>query len=171
MTARVQHFELNGQRIECDAHPSKLVVDYLREDAGLTGTNIGCGEGVCGTCSILVDNCSARSCLLLLGQIEETSVLTIEGLAGHTLGPVIQDAFSRHFAAQCGYCTPAMLLIALEYLLDGTIENHADKTVIRDRLASVMCRCTGYQPIIDAIHDVAKSLALGPASQKLRTTP
>lgn len=171
MTDGKRHFELNGQPIECDAHPAKLVVDYLRDDAGLTGTNIGCGEGVCGSCSILVNNCSARSCLLLLGQIEETSVLTIEGLTDHPLGPAIQDAFSRHFAAQCGYCTPAMLIIALEYLLDGTVADHTDETVIRDRLASVMCRCTGYQPIIDAVREVAKSLACGSASQMLRTAP
>ncbi|MDD3249811.1 MAG: (2Fe-2S)-binding protein [Smithellaceae bacterium] len=146
-------FTLNGQAVSCEAEADRRAVDLLREDMGLTGTKEGCGAGECGACSILVDGEHKLSCLMLAAQLEGRDIVTIEGMAGKDGLHPLQEAFIRHGAVQCGFCTPGMV-IAAEALLrrDPLVSRNA----IREGLAGNLCRCTGYQKIIDAVEDVAR---------------
>lgn len=146
-------FTLNGQAVSCEAEADRRAVDLLREDMGLTGTKEGCGAGECGACSILVDGEHKLSCLMLAAQLEGRDVVTIEGMAGKDGLHPLQEAFIRHGAVQCGFCTPGMV-IAAEALLrrDPLVSRNA----IREGLAGNLCRCTGYQKIIDAVEDAAR---------------
>jgi len=147
-------FTLNGKAIIVDpAHKNILLVDMLRDVLGLTGTKRGCETGVCGMCSVLLDNKLIRSCKTPVSKVIGHTVTTIEGIAGPA-GALndLQQAFLTHGAVQCGYCTPAMVL-AGEALLHKTL--HPTRTQIRQALRSVLCRCTGYQQIVDAIEDTA----------------
>lgn len=146
-------FELNGQRIEIEAPPDRRAVDLLRQDMGLTGTKEGCGTGECGACTILVDGRSRLSCLMLAAQLEGRTVTTIEGLAPEH-GPLhqVQQAFVEHGAVQCGFCTPGMVLTAVD-LLTRTL--NPDAETIRRAISGNLCRCTGYQKIVTAIGDAA----------------
>ncbi len=126
----------------------RRLLDALREDLGLTGTKEGCGEGECGACSVIVDGQVVDSCLVPMCQVDGASVLTVEGLApGGNLGP-LQRAFLDAGGAQCGICTPGMLIAAQAYLDDGGGTDHDE---IREAIAGNLCRCTGYTKIIDAI--------------------
>ncbi|NLA41715.1 MAG: (2Fe-2S)-binding protein [Smithella sp.] len=146
-------FTLNGQAVSCEAEADRRAVDLLREDMGLTGTKEGCGAGECGACSILVDGEHKLSCLMLAAQLEGRDVVTIEGMAGKDGLHPLQEAFIRHGAVQCGFCTPGMV-IAAEALLrrDPLVSRNA----IREGFAGNLCRCTGYQKIIDAVEDAAR---------------
>ena len=142
-------FALNGKRTRVDAHPMKRLLDALREDCALTGTKEGCGEGECGACTVLVDGLPVNSCLVPLAQVAGARVTTIEGLAGsHPL----QRAFVDHGGAQCGICTPGMLMAARAYLDAG---GGPDEGAIRESIAGNLCRCTGYTKIVEAIQAVA----------------
>jgi carbon-monoxide dehydrogenase small subunit len=133
----------------------KLLLDVLREDCGLTGPHAGCEHGVCGACTILLDGRSVRSCLMLGIQAADREITTIEGLAdGEELHP-LQDEFSKHHALQCGYCTPGMILTALELLRDVPAPSERD---VREALSGNLCRCTGYQPIVAAVLAAAPRL-------------
>jgi aerobic carbon-monoxide dehydrogenase small subunit len=139
---------VNGARHAVRTEPRKLLLDVLREDCGLSGPHAGCEHGVCGACTVLVDGRSARSCLMLGPQGEGHDITTIEGLAdGERLHP-LQEEFSRHGALQCGYCTPGMILTAVELLRDDPAPT-ADE--VREAISGNLCRCTGYQPIIEAV--------------------
>lgn len=144
---------VNGRVREGHAEPRKLLVDFLREDLGLTGSHVGCEHGVCGACTVLLNGEAARSCLMLAVQANGAELVTVEGLAGAdgALHP-IQQAFHEHHALQCGYCTPGMLITALDLL--RTNPRPTDQE-IRQGLAAVLCRCTGYQNIVRAVADVA----------------
>jgi carbon-monoxide dehydrogenase small subunit len=143
---------VNGRARHVAVEPRRLLSDCLREDLGLTGTNLGCEQGVCGSCTVLVDGESVRSCLMFAVQADGSEVQTVEGLAdGAELSP-LQAAFWRHHGLQCGFCTPGMLITASE-LLDRNPQ--PDEAEIRDALSGNLCRCTGYQHIVDAIQDVA----------------
>jgi carbon-monoxide dehydrogenase small subunit len=133
-----------------------LLADFIREDAGMTGTHIGCEHGVCGACTVLVDGVAVRSCLMLAVQADGADVLTIEGLASPdgTLHP-LQAAFWEHQALQCGFCTPGMLMAAWDLL--RTNPSPTDQE-IRTALAAVVCRCTGYQGIVEAVRDAARRM-------------
>lgn len=146
---------VNGVRHERHVEARRLLVDFVREDLGLAGTHIGCEHGVCGTCSVLMDGQSIRSCLMLAVQADGHELLTVEGLAtaGH-LHP-LQEAFWDQQGLQCGYCTPAMLLGAKE-LLDKN--PNPSREQVREAIASYLCRCTGYQFIVDAILHAAKAM-------------
>jgi aerobic carbon-monoxide dehydrogenase small subunit len=147
-------FILNKRSLEMEAAPDVRVVDLLRETLGLTGTKESCGSGECGSCTILVDGEPRLSCLMLAVQLEGRSVLTIEGLAeGEKLHPV-QEAFVEHGAVQCGFCTPGMILSAVHLL-----KHHEDPTrqEIRQGLSGNLCRCTGYQKIVDAVSAAAEN--------------
>ncbi len=146
-------FTLNGKEREVDVSPDRRVVDLLREDLGLTGTKEACGSGECGACTILVDGESRLSCLLLAAQLEGREVFTIEGLSSEEGLHPIQAAFVEHGAVQCGFCTPGMILAALHLL-----RHHPDPTRldIREGLSGNLCRCTGYQKIIDAVERVSQ---------------
>jgi CO/xanthine dehydrogenase FAD-binding subunit/aerobic-type carbon monoxide dehydrogenase small subunit (CoxS/CutS family) len=151
---------VNGRPVSLDGIPDRrLLSDFLRHDLGLRGTHVGCEHGVCGACTIRLDGVAVRSCLLLARQAEGADVATVEGLAGddeaRTLHP-LQDAFRRHFALQCGFCTAGILMAAAERL-DETTAGRAgppDEDEIRRLLSGHLCRCTGYEPIVTAIGEV-----------------
>jgi aerobic-type carbon monoxide dehydrogenase small subunit (CoxS/CutS family) len=139
---------VNGRRYTLAVEPRRLLVDVLRDDLGLPGTHIGCEHGVCGTCTVLLDGASIRSCITLAVQADGADVRTVEGLAkGPDLHP-LQEEFWNKQGLQCGYCTPGMLMRACE-LLDQTPDPTADQ--VREGIASNLCRCTGYQYIVEAV--------------------
>lgn len=147
-------FMINGRDATVETPPERRVVDLLREELDLTGTKEGCGSGECGACAVLIDGEPRLSCLMLAAQLEGKAVITIEGLAnGNDLHPV-QDAFVRCGAVQCGFCSPGMILAA-SALLTQTPDPTRDQ--IREGLAGNLCRCTGYQKIVDAVEEAARS--------------
>ena len=136
-------FTLNGAAADIDAPPMKRLLDVLREECGLTGTKEGCGEGECGACTVLVDDVLVVSCLVPFAQVEDASVRTIEGLGNdHAL----QHHFMNEAGAQCGICTPGMIMVASQLPPNATLDE------IRVALAGNLCRCTGYEAIYRAIH-------------------
>jgi aerobic carbon-monoxide dehydrogenase small subunit len=146
---------VNGEEHLVDVEPRRLLADVLREDLGLTGTHLGCEQGACGACTVLLDGCAVRSCLLFAVQADGAEVTTVEGLAsGGELHP-LQEAFRDHHALQCGFCTPGMLLAALELLARDPAPT---AEVVREELSGNICRCTGYRPIVDAVLDAAARL-------------
>ena len=149
------NFILNGNSMSVETAPDRRVVDLLREDLGLGGTKECCGSGECGACTILVDGESRLSCLMLSAQLEGRTLLTIEGLAANGELHVVQQAFVDHGAVQCGFCTPGMILATLDLLRripDPTREE------VRRELSGNLCRCTGYQKIVDAVMAAARTL-------------
>jgi carbon-monoxide dehydrogenase small subunit len=139
---------VNGDPRVAEVEPRRLLVDFLREDLGLTGTHIGCEQGVCGTCTVLLNGASVRSCITLAVQADGAEVSTVEGLAANGELHPLQDEFSDKQGLQCGYCTPGMLMRAQEILAqnpDPTPEQ------VRAAIASNLCRCTGYQFIAEAV--------------------
>jgi len=147
-------FTLNGRTVSLDVVGTRRLLDVLREDLGATGTKEGCGEGECGACSVLIDGEVVDSCLVAAGQVEGRDILTVEGLALQD-GKLsqLQQAFIEHGAAQCGICTPGMLLAA-HALLQQSKRLTADD--VREGLAGNLCRCTGYTKIIDAVLSCTK---------------
>ena len=141
-------FRVNGAPCAPRVHPMRRLLDVLREDLALTGTKEGCGEGECGACAVLVDGRLVDSCLVPVVQVAGTEVTTIEGLASGSTLSTIQQAFVEHGGAQCGICTPGMILAARE-LLDRTA--HPDEAAIREALAGNICRCTGYTRIFESV--------------------
>lgn len=139
---------VNGQPQVAEVEPRRLLVDFLREDLGLAGTHIGCEHGVCGTCTVLLNGASIRSCITLAVQADGADISTVEGLAaGGELHP-LQDEFSAKQGLQCGYCTPGMLMRAREILARNPDPSPAE---VREAIASNLCRCTGYQFITEAV--------------------
>ena len=141
-------FTLNGTAISLDVVGTRRLLDVLREDLHLTGTKEGCGEGECGACSVIVDGEVVNSCLVAVGQVAGCKVITVEGLADGGRLTALQQAFIEHGAAQCGTCTPGMLLAAHVLLQQAKRLSAAD---VREGLAGNLCRCTGYTKIIDAV--------------------
>jgi carbon-monoxide dehydrogenase small subunit len=147
---------VNGRRVAIHAYPMERLLDVLRHELGLTGTKEGCGEGECGSCSVLLDGTLVNSCLVPVMQAAESEVTTIEGLAGDSRLHVLQQAFLECGGAQCGICTPGMILAAF-YLLRY---NPCPTTVeIQEGLSGNLCRCTGYTQILDAVADAARRSA------------
>jgi len=146
---------VNGQRHEADVEPRTLLVYFLREQLGLTGTNVGCDTSSCGSCTVHLDGESVKSCTLLAAQADGREVATIESMADAdgTLHP-LQDAFHRHHGLQCGFCTPGMLMAAASLLRENPSPTEAE---VREGLEGNLCRCTGYQNIVTAVLDVAGS--------------
>jgi aerobic-type carbon monoxide dehydrogenase small subunit (CoxS/CutS family) len=149
---------VNGAPHEGRCEPRKLLVDFLREDLGLTGTHVGCGHGICGACTIVVDGVAARSCLMLAVQADGATLLTVEGLAREGVLHPLQEAFREHHALQCGFCTPGMLLTALDFLRTNPDPSEAE---IREGLSAVLCRCTGYHGIVKAVKAYAHEHTAG----------
>ena len=146
---------VNGVAREGRCPPRKLLVDFLREDLALTGTHVGCEHGICGACTILVNGEAARSCLMLAVQADGAELTTVEGLmTDGTLHP-LQEAFREHHGLQCGFCTPGMLLTALDLL---RVHPEPTEDDIREGLSAVLCRCTGYHGIIKAVQAAAPRL-------------
>lgn len=146
-------FQVNNTAREVDAPPMKRALDVLREDLRLTGTKEGCGEGECGACSIIVDGEVINSCLVPICQLDGARIVTVEGLARDGRLDSLQQAFLEIGGAQCGICTPGML-IAARALLDSNTRPTRDE--IKEAIAGNLCRCTGYMKIIDAIEHAAK---------------
>ncbi|OLB48409.1 MAG: hypothetical protein AUI08_10860 [Gemmatimonadetes bacterium 13_2_20CM_2_65_7] len=142
------HFTLNGRAVSFEGAGSRRLLDVLREDLRQTGTKEGCGEGECGACSVLIDGEVVNSCLVAAGQVEGCDVTTVEGLATNGGLSPLQRAFIERGAAQCGICTPGMLLAA-HVLLQRTRRPNA--AAVREALAGNLCRCTGYTKIIEAV--------------------
>jgi 2-furoyl-CoA dehydrogenase 2Fe-2S iron sulfur subunit len=149
-------FALNGESVEGYAEPRMLLVDFLRHEIGATGTHVGCEHGVCGACTIRVNGRAARACLMLAVQADGKTLETVEGLAGPDgeLSP-LQQAFHEHFALQCGFCTPGLLMSLGEVLERNPDPSEQD---IRIAIGGNICRCTGYQEIIDAALQAAAVL-------------
>jgi 2-furoyl-CoA dehydrogenase 2Fe-2S iron sulfur subunit len=150
-------FSLNGKSCTGEAEPRLLLTDFLRHQIGATGTHVGCEHGVCGACTVSIDGEPARACLTLAVQIEGCNIRTVEGLAPSTdrLG-ILQSAFKRNHALQCGFCTAGILMS-----LDGFLREHPqpNEASIRDFLSGHLCRCTGYTPIVRAALEAATELA------------
>jgi aerobic carbon-monoxide dehydrogenase small subunit len=147
---------VNGEGVSERVEARKTLVDFLREDLGLTGSHIGCEQGVCGACTVVVDGEVVRGCLVLAVQCDGAEVETIEGISDSGVIADLQDAFQRRNALQCGFCTPGMLIGAQELLSRGGVP---DRDTIREHLSGNYCRCTGYQAIVDAIESVARTRA------------
>ncbi|MDP6476202.1 MAG: (2Fe-2S)-binding protein [Alphaproteobacteria bacterium] len=143
---------VNGVQYERGVEPRRLASDFLREDLGLTGTHVGCEHGICGCCNILLNDKTARSCLLLAVQLDGAEVRTVESLGTIDDMHPLQEAFWEKHGLQCGFCTPGMLMTATELL-----ENNAtpDREEIRAAISSNLCRCTGYQTIVEAVETAA----------------
>lgn len=150
---------VNGESRTATAETRTSLGDFLRQTLGLTGTHMGCEHGVCGACTVLVDGEAARSCLMLAVQADGREITTVEGLAGDdgALSP-LQEAFWKHHGLQCGFCTPGMLTSLTAYLRDNPDPSERD---VREAISGNICRCTGYQGIVDAALDAAKTMRKG----------
>ncbi|MEM8995050.1 MAG: (2Fe-2S)-binding protein [Acidobacteriota bacterium] len=145
--------EVNGTRHEKEVEPRRLLVHFLREDLGLTGTNVGCETSLCGACAVLVDGDIVKSCTQLAVQADGASVQTIEGLPTNGALHPMQAAFREHHGLQCGFCTPGMIMTAVSLVADNPEPSEDD---IREGLKGNVCRCTGY-------HNIVKAIAAGAA--------
>ncbi|MCX5976704.1 MAG: (2Fe-2S)-binding protein [Coprothermobacterota bacterium] len=155
MEALSIQIKVNGHSHRLQTFPNRRLLDILREDLTLTGTKEGCGIGECGACTVLVDGEAVNACLILAPQVDGREILTIEGLSERGSLHPLQQAFIDHFAFQCGFCTPGMLMAA-KALLD--VNPSPSREEIRQGLAGVLCRCTGYIQIFEAVEDAAQAL-------------
>ncbi len=144
-------FTINGRRMSIDVHPMKRLLDVLREDCGLTGTKEGCGEGECGACTVLIDGVAVDSCLVPAAHAEDCKVITIEGAALTRTGKALQDAFVAKGGAQCGICTPGMIMAATPLTPGNSLHD------IKSALAGNLCRCTGYPAIFRSVQSALKA--------------
>jgi aerobic carbon-monoxide dehydrogenase small subunit len=151
-------FRLNNIETHIDVAPDRRVVDVIREDLGLTGTKESCGSGDCGSCTILVSGESRLSCLMLAAQLHDRDVVTIEGLTEGTHLHVLQESFEEHGAVQCGFCTPGMIMASVNLLKETP---QPSRCQIREGLVGNICRCTGYQKIVDAVEYASQKLHCG----------
>jgi carbon-monoxide dehydrogenase small subunit len=146
---------VNGVRREADVEPRQLLVYFLRESLGLTGTNVGCDTSSCGACTVLVDGKSVKSCTMLAVQADGSEILTIEGLARDGQLHPLQEAFRQQHGLQCGYCTPGMIMASLGLIESGASLEERD---IRVGLEGNLCRCTGYQNIVKAVQSAGETM-------------
>lgn len=153
---------VNGEQIQANVKVRTNLVDFLRDQVGLTGSHVGCEQGVCGACTIEVDGVMVRGCLMLAVQADGAVVTTIEGFGDKAVGKKLQQAFVQHNALQCGFCTPGMLASSIDYIDQG---GTSDRDAIRKHLSGNYCRCTGYQSIVDAIVTVIDDSPTTGASQ------
>jgi carbon-monoxide dehydrogenase small subunit len=147
--------KVNGVDYERLVEPRQLLVDFLREDLELIGTHIGCEHGICGSCSVLLNGRTVRSCLMFAVQADGTEIVTVEGLAdGKQLHP-LQEAFREKHGLQCGFCTPGMLLTAYEFLNENSNPSEEE---VRKNMSGVLCRCTGYKQVVDSVMEAAQQM-------------
>jgi aerobic carbon-monoxide dehydrogenase small subunit len=165
MTERFLDISLrvNGEDVHERVEARKTLVDFLREDLGLTGSHVGCEQGACGACTVLLDGAVVRGCLVLAVQCDGARVETIEGISDSGVIADLQDAFQRRNALQCGFCTPGMLIGAHVLLRRGGMPS---REAIREHISGNYCRCTGYQAIVDAIESTAETRALTRAERE-----
>lgn len=161
MTARYPiNLIVNGKAVTDAVEPRLSLADFLRNNLGLTGTHVGCEQGVCGVCTVLVDGEAARACLLFAVQADGAQIETIEGLTAQGTIADLQAAFTKHHALQCGFCTPAMLIIAQDFLRE---EHDPNPEAITEAMSAAYCRCTGYIGILKAVAEVARARAQAPS--------
>ncbi len=161
MTSGHFRFRVNGREVDVESTPLARLSDVLRERLHLTGTKVGCEAGDCGACTVLLDGAQVCACLVPVARVEGREVTTVEGLARNASLSLLQQAFHVHGAAQCGICTPGMLMAATALLAR---DPHPDANAVRDALGGVLCRCTGYQKIVEAVLDVSRAQTDAPAS-------
>ena len=149
-------FNVNGDTVEVDVDPRVSLADCLRDVLHLTGTHLGCEHGVCGACTVIIDEEAVRSCLTLAVQAYGATIVTVEGLSNDNALTPLQAAFRKHHALQCGFCTPGMITTAHALL---TEEPDADAERVRDVLSGNICRCTGYVPIVEAVLEARAAYA------------
>ena len=147
---------VNNERVEARVPAGQHVIDFLRQELGLTGAHASCEHGVCGDCTVRVDGAAVRGCLMLAAQLDGADVWTIEGLSDSDAIRDLQAAFVERNALQCGFCTPGMLVAVEELLAQGGVP---DRAAIREHLSGNYCRCTGYEAIVDAVETVARQRA------------
>jgi aerobic-type carbon monoxide dehydrogenase small subunit (CoxS/CutS family) len=157
MTHSTITIEINDRAYSADVEPRRLLSDFIREDAGLTGTHVGCEHGVCGACTVQLDGAPVRSCLMLAIQANGRSVRTVEGLADDAGLHPLQQAFLDAHGLQCGYCTPGFLMSLGPYIRDA---DAISEQGIREAISGNICRCTGYQSIVDAVQLAAEKMRL-----------
>lgn len=154
MTERTEIIvSVNGLSYTRQVEPRLLLTDFLRHELGLTGTHVGCEHGVCGACTVLLDGRSARSCLTLAVQVDGADVETVEGQGSVEKLGRIQQAFRDHHGLQCGFCTPGFIMTITDMLRHHTLDNDEE---IREALSGNICRCTGYEHIVNAVRELAK---------------
>jgi carbon-monoxide dehydrogenase small subunit len=158
MTRRPLQLSVNGRAQEAFVEPRKTLADVLREDLELTGTHVGCEHGVCGACTVLVDGLAVRSCLMLAVQAQGASVTTIEGLERDGEMHALQEAFRDSHSFQCGFCTPGFVMTALARLEEGS---RLSEDEWREELSGNICRCTGYQSIIEGVQLASERMGVG----------
>jgi len=159
MTVRIPvSMVVNGAAVAAEVEPRRSLVEFLREDLGLVGTHVGCEHGVCGTCTVLLNGETIRACLLFAVQANGAEIQTVEGLCTNGKFHPLQEAFRDKQGLQCGFCTPGMLLLALEVLRENP---HPTAAEVREGIAGNLCRCTGYQFIIEAVLAAAERMPAG----------
>ncbi|HLH64415.1 MAG TPA: (2Fe-2S)-binding protein [Solirubrobacteraceae bacterium] len=163
MSAHEVALTVNGRPLRATVQANASLLELLRTHGGATEVKLGCGEGVCGTCTVLLDGEPVNSCLTFAVQVDGRSVTTVRGLAGPGELHPLQESFLRHGGAQCGFCTPGMLLTAKWYM---DANPHADREQIRQALSGNLCRCTGYTKILDAIEEYRDRLPTGAGGQE-----
>ena len=149
---------LNGRALRATVAPNRVLADLIRQDQALTGTKIGCDQGTCGACTVLVDGIVTASCSTFAWQVDGKTVTTIEGVATNGALDPVQESFKSRSAFQCGYCTPGMILLAKALL---AADPNPSRATIRDWISANVCRCTGYQMIIEAVEDAAQRVREG----------
>ena len=149
---------VNGIRYARAVEPRRLLSDFIRHDLGLTGTHVGCEQGVCGMCTVLIDGQTARTCLTFAVQADGVEITTVEALGTPAKMHPLQQAFWEKHGLQCGYCTPAMLLTAVELLKSNP---NPTRDEICEAMSAILCRCTGYQTIVDAVESAAGAMTGG----------
>jgi aerobic-type carbon monoxide dehydrogenase small subunit (CoxS/CutS family) len=164
MTTEIVRLVVNGRSREGLTEPRKTLVDFLREDLRLTGTHVGCEHGVCGACTVIMNGVTVRSCLLFAVQARGAEVTTIEGLEQDGKLHPLQEAFQESFSFQCGFCTPGFVMTALALLEEG---GEWDETELREQLSGNLCRCTGYQSIVEGVQLAVRKMSESAATERV----
>ena len=158
MTSETVSVTVNGRRRQATVEPRRTLADFLRDDLALTGTHVGCEHGVCGACTVIVDGVPVRSCLMLAVQARDADITTIEGLEQDGRLHPLQEAFRRSHSFQCGFCTPGFVMSALALLRE---DRDLSPEELREELAGNLCRCTGYQSIVEGVALAAELIKTG----------
>ena len=152
---------INGRDVTAAVPARMSLAHFVRDQLALTGTHVGCDQGVCGACTVLMDGRSVRACLLYAVQAHDRTITTVEGLAHNGALSQVQQAFIKHQALQCGFCTPGFVMLVTEFVDEVRGGPVPDRAAIQQRLAANICRCTGYTPLIDAVEDLVRAAAGG----------
>lgn len=151
-------FKLNGKEVVINTDPSRRLLDVLREDFKITSVKEGCGEGECGACSVFLNNKLVNSCIIPVGMVEGEEVETIEGVKKRKIFKIIENSFQEESAVQCGFCTPGFVMASIKILEENIEKGYLNREIIKEGLSGNLCRCTGYEPIINGVEKAYKIL-------------